>query len=133
MPLERLRELIPRATTNVLRLPNLGRESHTYLHHILENYDELPEVLLLLPGNSLTHPWRLNTTRELLRRLPRLHSGGVCCKRNDIADRDDGPLLDLAVDHWTCTDPQNLMVNTDGGMLPAPQRYASAPNLLCGS
>ena len=52
VPLERLRELIPRATTNVLRLPNLGRESHTYLHHILENYDELPEVLLLLPGTK---------------------------------------------------------------------------------
>merc|ERR1719440_887988 len=25
------------------KLPNLGRESHTYLHHIVENYDQLPE------------------------------------------------------------------------------------------
>jgi hypothetical protein len=39
-----------------------------------------------------------------------------------MADRDDGPLLDLQVDHWTCTDPQNLALNTDGGMLPAPRR-----------
>lgn len=27
---------------NSIRLPNIGREPHTFLHHIVENYDNLP-------------------------------------------------------------------------------------------
>ena len=106
--------------SNVMRLPNVGRESHTWLHHIITYFENLPELLLLLPGNSLTHPWRVNTTKELLRRLPRV--GGACCKRNDDADIADGPLLDFKVGHWTCTDPQNLALNTDGKMEESPHR-----------
>jgi hypothetical protein len=108
------------AIKSVQRLPNVGRESHTYLHHIITNYESLPELLLFLPGNSLTHPWRVNTTKELLRRVS--HIGGACCKRNDDADAADGPLLDFKVDHWTCTDPQNLVLNTDGSMQTARHR-----------
>ena len=33
------------------KLPNWGRESHTYLHHILYNYDNLADVTLFLQGN----------------------------------------------------------------------------------
>lgn len=32
-------------------LPNWGRESHTYLHHIVQNYDTLADVTLFLQGN----------------------------------------------------------------------------------
>lgn len=32
-------------------LPNWGRESHTYLHHIVQNYDNLADVTLFLQGN----------------------------------------------------------------------------------
>ena len=33
-------------------LPNIGRETHTYLHHIINNYDSLPEVTIFLPGSA---------------------------------------------------------------------------------
>lgn len=33
------------------RLPNIGRETHTYLTHITQNYDSLPHVTLFLQGN----------------------------------------------------------------------------------
>lgn len=36
-------------------LPNVGREAHTYLHHIIENYDKLAEVTVLLQGNPFDH------------------------------------------------------------------------------
>ncbi|KIW95380.1 uncharacterized protein Z519_03964 [Cladophialophora bantiana CBS 173.52] len=35
----------------VMTLPNWGRESHTYLHHIVHNYDNLADVTLFLQGN----------------------------------------------------------------------------------
>ncbi|XP_038053499.1 uncharacterized protein LOC119725936 isoform X3 [Patiria miniata] len=34
------------------RLPNVGRESHTYLYHIIENYDNLADVTVFLQGHG---------------------------------------------------------------------------------
>ncbi|KAJ7354978.1 hypothetical protein OS493_028637 [Desmophyllum pertusum] len=34
------------------RLPNVGRESHTYLYHIIKNYEKLPEITVFLQGDS---------------------------------------------------------------------------------
>jgi len=36
-------------------LPNIGRESHTYLSHIVENYHSLPDVTLFLQGRIDDH------------------------------------------------------------------------------
>lgn len=36
-------------------LPNVGREAHTYLHHIINNYDALPDVTVFLQGNPFDH------------------------------------------------------------------------------
>jgi hypothetical protein len=45
--------------TNVIdtiELPNVGRESHTYLHHIIKNYDNLNKINVFLPGSiDTTH------------------------------------------------------------------------------
>lgn len=38
----------------VIKLPNLGREAHTYLYHILNNYDQLSERVLFLQGNPFS-------------------------------------------------------------------------------
>lgn len=37
------------------RLPNLGRESHTYLHHIIQNYETLTDVIYLTQANPFDH------------------------------------------------------------------------------
>ena len=34
-----------------VNLPNFGRESHTYLTHIINNYDNLPDYTCFLQGN----------------------------------------------------------------------------------
>lgn len=36
-------------------LPNVGREAHTYLHHIIENYDDLADVSVFLQGDPHFH------------------------------------------------------------------------------
>ena len=36
-----------------IKLSNIGRESHTYLNHIIENYDEKEDkVYIFLPGSA---------------------------------------------------------------------------------
>jgi hypothetical protein len=36
-------------------LPNIGRESHTYLHYIIENYYNLPEIVFFTQGKIYDH------------------------------------------------------------------------------
>lgn len=46
-------------------LPNVGRESHTYLTHIIENYDNLDEYTLFLQGRP--HDHTTNLAKEIAR------------------------------------------------------------------
>ena len=38
-----------------IRLPNIGRESHTYLYHIINNYDNLSNTTIFCQGDSIFH------------------------------------------------------------------------------
>jgi hypothetical protein len=38
-----------------IKLPNVGNESHTYLHHIVNYYDDLSDYVLFSQGNPLDH------------------------------------------------------------------------------
>ena len=40
---------------NSIKLPNIGRETHTFLYHIVENYDNLDDVTVFLQGNPFEH------------------------------------------------------------------------------
>jgi len=40
---------------NYINLPNIGRESHTYLYHIIKNYDNLANKTLFIQGNIKDH------------------------------------------------------------------------------
>lgn len=44
---------VPPFTT--IPLPNIGRESHTYLHHILTRYPEFPDYTVFLQGSPFFH------------------------------------------------------------------------------
>jgi hypothetical protein len=38
-----------------VKLQNIGRESGTYIHYIIENYNKLPDYIILLQGNPFEH------------------------------------------------------------------------------
>ncbi len=38
-----------------LPLPNVGREAHTYLHHIVERYDDLADLTFFVQGKPFDH------------------------------------------------------------------------------
>lgn len=40
---------------NAQVLPNLGREAHTYLHHIIKHYDHLADITVFCQGNPFDH------------------------------------------------------------------------------
>ena len=46
-----------------ISLPNVGREGHTYIYHILSNYENLDDYTVFLQGNPFDH------TRDLFKIL----------------------------------------------------------------
>ena len=46
---------IPIEFTNIIHLPNIGRESHTYLYHIINNYNNIAENTIFIQGNIKDH------------------------------------------------------------------------------
>ena len=38
-------------SNDIFHLPPIGLESHTYLHHLIENYDDLAEMTLFMKSN----------------------------------------------------------------------------------
>lgn len=53
-----LRNVVRDYVDDVIDLPNVGRESHTYLHHIVENYDYLADVTVFLQGDPTGHGFK---------------------------------------------------------------------------
>ncbi len=60
----------PNTTHPVISLPNVGREGHTYLHHIITNYDHLDDHLIFLQGYPFDHSPQLEDKfKDLLKRI----------------------------------------------------------------
>lgn len=53
------------------RLPNVGREAHTYLYYIVENYHRLPDVVIFSQGDPISH------TRNFIEKIHRLQGDKV--------------------------------------------------------
>ena len=57
------------------KLPNVGRESHTYLYHIVNNYETLPEITVFLQGEGL-NSWCVGNINDILNNVRK----NVTCK-----------------------------------------------------
>ena len=51
---QKIDELFPSCVT-IIDLDNIGRETHTYLHHIVNNYGELPEKIIFTQAHPDDH------------------------------------------------------------------------------
>lgn len=52
LDLTKAKACLPYVVFHVVRLPNVGRESHTYLHHVVARWTKLADVTIFLHGSS---------------------------------------------------------------------------------
>ena len=71
--------------------PNVGREAHTYLHHICENYDALPDLTVFAQGKPFDHAFDFHKTLRALAAATANESGDVAAFQwlGHIIDTDD--------------------------------------------
>jgi len=49
---------------NAINRPNIGRDPETFLYHIIQNYENLPDYLFFLQGRPFDHFTHLNDTLQ---------------------------------------------------------------------
>jgi len=91
--------------SEVFSLENVGREGHTYLHHIFTNYNNLADVTIFIPGSANTFPNKKNDLSEILKYVKDNRSSSVRCYRdpNYISS-----LRNFRIDNWESTSKENV-------------------------
>ena len=85
-----------------ISLPNIGRCDHTYIYHIVENYDNLANIILFTPCGLSDIPIKLNKFKFIYNNYAKATTYGIVS---------DGLiksyLYDFTLDNWKSITPNN--------------------------
>ena len=97
-------------------LPNVGRCDHTYLYHIINNYDNLADVTIFLPGSADMES-KIDRTKFIFKRAYEDMDTSLVCTKVD-----SDSLYNFSLDEWKSSNEMNAEKNTDSEMLKADPR-----------
>jgi hypothetical protein len=111
-------EKIDRAT--IENLPNIGREAHSYLYHVIKHYDNLADATLFLPGSVRGKPWKDFQLYKIRKSLD--NGPGSYIVRST---RPKGMEKDFQIDSHELSNSSNKNLNNDFKLHPSPIRPLS--------
>jgi len=92
-----------------INLPNVGREGHTYLYHIIQNYDNLSKINVFLPG-SLNIEHKNNKAARLLNELDKSNKNIIIGKNvNNVKNY----LHNFSLNEYMSSDEKNREINPE--------------------
>jgi hypothetical protein len=100
---------------NEFKLENVGRETHTYLTHIINNYDELADLTIFVPGSLEIEYNKYERAKRLLTEAENNKNSDLfACVSfdNSIKDR----FNDFQIDSYLSTNKNNNTINTDASI-----------------
>lgn len=103
----------------IKKIPNVGRCDHTYLHHIIENYDNLADVTIFLPGSANLHN-KFERAKYLINKCySDIDSCFICYKYNHTVKDVMGS---FQLDNWMSSSGYNSHENNDDKLFLCPER-----------
>lgn len=107
----------PPNVVDVIKLPNVGRESHTYLHHVIENYNKLADVTIFLPG-SIEIEKKMVKVDKLFEALDENENTSSIFVGKSLYDL-KLEAYSFTLDEWMSTNDANGTVNPEKQIKPA--------------
>jgi hypothetical protein len=96
-------------TKNIINLKNLGRCDHTYLYHIIQNYDNLANITIFLPG-SVNMDYKYTKAKMLVNEIEKYNDTVFIGYRyNDVVDE----LYNFELNEWSASNKTNLELNNE--------------------
>jgi Protein of unknown function (DUF3431) len=99
----------------IISVPNVGRCDHTYLYHIVENYDNLADINVFFPG-SINMPDKKNKALLLLYAILKTKRACMLGIYNKNLLRE---LYYFKLDFWGATESANFTLNKERILTPA--------------
>ncbi len=103
------------SNSKIINLENIGRCDHTYIYHIIKNYNNLANVTIFLPG-SINLPYKINKAKKTVKMAA--ENGKTCIYydgyfKEGVANK----YYDFQLSHWSSSDPKNKQIisNTSSG------------------
>lgn len=93
---------------HVIKLPNIGRESHTYLYHVINNFNTLPDMTIFIPGSVLAIDYKREKFFKLMKSLNHHFESTIV---GDINKEANDTLKDFTIDTYKITNENNRRKN----------------------
>lgn len=98
---------------HIINLENVGRCDHTYLYHIIKNYDNLADITIFLPG-SADMIYKIEKAKQQVREVEKYNNTVfIGSKYNNVRDE----LYDFKLDEWKASDNRNSNLNNENKLL----------------
>lgn len=97
-------------------LDNVGREGHTYLRHIIKNYDKLADIIIFTTGSCMLNSSRKEKIHKIIELVEHTHNTVfIGHPYYDVYKN----LYNFTLDHHTTSNPENRKLNSDLELVPA--------------
>jgi hypothetical protein len=97
--------------SQVINLKNIGKCDHTYLYHIIENYENLADITVFLPG-STNMDYKMKKAKMIMKELGKSNKSGVFVYENYYKNiRND--LYNFSILNHKTANSDNLILNPD--------------------
>ncbi len=105
----------------IINLPNVGRETHSFLYHIIENYNTFEKSLynfyLFLPASFYKHEKKLEIVLSILTQMINIESANIFYKYL-LSKPVYEELYDFTLEEWDATDKENKkLLNKNNSIL----------------
>jgi len=94
----------------IVTVENVGRCDHTYIYHIVNNYDNLSKHIMFLPG-SCNMPNKMNKARRWLSEIERTDQPVFIGLQTQEGIQSE--LKDFQLDDWAASDEKNRVLNPE--------------------
>ena len=103
----------PEKLIKIVNLENIGRCDHTYLYHIIQEYDNLHDITIFLPGSTNIN-YKLYKSKHLLFYIKQQNKAVFLCNPVDI-----NSLTNFQLDNWQSTATENYVINPENKLTPS--------------
>ena len=93
----------------VINIDNVGRCDHTYLYHIIQNYNNLAPITFFMPGSCMD-PHKIGGTNSVLNHILETKNTVLQGQRMSNLYKE---LYDFTLDNWSATNIQNKTENPE--------------------
>ncbi len=98
----------------IINIENVGKNDHTFLYHIIENYDNLANIIVFFPG-SINLDYKKNKAKRILNNIIQSNftkAYFVGYYNNNIKES----FKDFTLDNWTTSDKNNYLINNESAL-----------------